>query len=291
MKRILAAFVSLAIAGGAAAETGGAGSRQRRAAARTLVDEGNALLRDGKHEAALARYQSAYDLYPSPKLFFNLAEVHREMGDMVRALEYYERFLLQAGVTKGSELFRQASKQAHALERRIATLGFSSSVPGVEVFVDGRSVGTLPRDPVRVPPGVHDIAAERQGYELFRASITAEPGTAVEVELRLRPKVEPAPTPAAAPAPSSPVAQPAAPTPPPAVSFGEPAVPLAEPRPSDPSDHESGGLTRRWWFWAGTAAILAGAVVGVGAAVASGGEPFRPGGELGLSSTADWRRL
>ena len=47
----------------------------------------------GKYEEAIAEFESAYVLYASDSLLFNLAQAHRKLDQCAEALRYYERFL------------------------------------------------------------------------------------------------------------------------------------------------------------------------------------------------------
>jgi tetratricopeptide (TPR) repeat protein len=62
---------------------------------RALVKQGNALYQAGRFEDALRAYQRAYELRPRPVLLFNLAQCHRELGRLARAIYLYERYLVE----------------------------------------------------------------------------------------------------------------------------------------------------------------------------------------------------
>src|SRR5262249_29259382 len=67
-----------------------AAAKQR---ARALLLEGNTRLDEGLYVDALDKFQRAYDVYPSPKLHFNLAQTYHELGRPVEALRHYELFV------------------------------------------------------------------------------------------------------------------------------------------------------------------------------------------------------
>jgi hypothetical protein len=235
----------------------------KRAAAQ-LIDQGNELLRRRQYEAALALYQAAHEKYPTPKIFFNMAEAYRELKSFVEAIELYERFLAESGVDAGSPLSREAAGAIADLETRIARISLDGGPPEAEVFVDGQPAGRLPLARHRVLPGVHQVLLQKEGFVSRRIEVAVKSGEDHRVDATLEP---------IAPPPS-----------PPAIAVTTPVE-----RTSQPEDE--GSIAGKWWFWT----LIGGAVViGVGAAViatTSGGDDFTLGGDLGVSSTSDWRRL
>jgi tetratricopeptide (TPR) repeat protein len=51
------------------------------------------------YDAAARLFEQAHGLDPNPNYLFNIGRVYEEKGDIRRAVEYYERFLQQPGVT------------------------------------------------------------------------------------------------------------------------------------------------------------------------------------------------
>lgn len=52
----------------------------------------------GDYDGAVARFEEAYRLSPEPNYLFNIGRIYEEKGDLVRAVEHYERFMNQPGV-------------------------------------------------------------------------------------------------------------------------------------------------------------------------------------------------
>jgi hypothetical protein len=71
------------------------------------------------------------------------------------------------------------------LEPLPASLSLSSSPPGAEVSLDGRTVGQTPLALADLPPGRHDLGLTLAGYQSWQASLELEPGGSVARDVRL----------------------------------------------------------------------------------------------------------
>jgi hypothetical protein len=67
-----------------------------RAAARRQLVEGVAALKKGDCEAALARFEAAYAIVPSPKIHYDFGLAYDGLGRTAEALAAFERFLAEA---------------------------------------------------------------------------------------------------------------------------------------------------------------------------------------------------
>ncbi|MEQ9501731.1 MAG: PEGA domain-containing protein [Deltaproteobacteria bacterium] len=237
--------------------------------ASALINEGNKLMRKRDYRAALARYRAAHELYPTPKIFFNMAEASIELGELVQAAEYYERFIAESGVRKRSKLRRAAKRRLKRLGKKLSTVDVSQRAVGATVFIDGTKVGTAPLSGHRVLAGTHEVVLDKAGYLTRTIQLECPAGehAAVDVALEVR---APPPPPVAVTPPAPP------PPPPPIVS-----APV-EPEVDEP-------VTSKWWFW--TAVVGAVAAGGVATAlVVTRSDDFALDGDLGVSSTAEWER-
>jgi hypothetical protein len=259
-------------------------------AAAELVDEGNRFMKEGKFGAALARYQGAYELYPSPKLYFNFGEAERELGHVAIAAGHYEKFLEVSGVDPKSPLAQEAKRHLLALDAQLARVDIVSEPMGAEVFLDGRSIGRAPIDAVRVESGAHTILGQLAGFGGGQARIEVKKGTRQSVRLELgAPVSQSAPVIAPPPPKVAPSPKVDAPPPPkvePEIAPPPPPPPIvAAPVPSAEIEDEG----TPWWIWAGIGVVVVGAAVTAGIVASSGGDPYTPTGELGVSSTSEWR--
>ena len=61
------------------------------------IRKGEALLNAKKYEQAIREFERAYAITPLPELALNIGQIHRVAGNLRAAVEYYERFLRDAG--------------------------------------------------------------------------------------------------------------------------------------------------------------------------------------------------
>jgi hypothetical protein len=240
----VAVAVGLVVLGGGPALVRANGNTEGRVQAKALVVEGARLLRRGEAEAALQRFQSAYDLYPSPKIHFDFGLAYKTLGRPVEAVQAFQKFLADASDADREERM-QAWRMLDELMRRLVSLELTCSESGAEILLDGHSRGRTPRsEPLILEPGAHELVVKAPGTDFlpYSQSLTAEAGKKVLVSIHLvhapgRVPAVPAPVLTAEPRALRPEVI-TAPPPGPA-----PAVPAY----------------KRWWFWAGVG-VVAGAV-------------------------------
>ena len=218
-----------------------------KAEARAKLVQGGEFLKHGQFEEALARFQEAFRLVPSPKIQYNFGLAYRGLGRKADALEAFERFLAEAP-DASKETRQTAAREKAQLTGQIAMLEVKCDLPGAEVFVDGRSFGTSRSTPIYLDPGPHQLMVEKAGEgSAFTERINASAGQRITVMARLI-RAPTATTPPREPAPREPLPR-------------EPVHPV-EPLPQDkpPRPAEPGP---RWqpiaaWTAAGGAVVAAG---------------------------------
>ena len=215
----------------------------RRAGAQDALDAGNQRFASGDYEGALKSYQRARELYPSPKLYFNVGQAQRGLGNAVEAVEAYEDFLRDC-VDASAELRAEAEGYLHDLDGRVGRLSVTSDVAAAEVLVDDvpKGLTPLPRAIV-VLAGAHSVRVRKAGFVTHDEPVTVAPGAALTLTVAL---VVVPPLPAAA-------------------SLPEPAPLLSAPPPPPRKP-----VYERWWFWTGVGAlVVAGAVAALYASSSS----------------------
>lgn len=171
------------------------------------------LYREGSLEAALVEFERTYELYPSYKLLYNLAQLHSDRHDYVAALQLYRRYLAEGQDAIDEERHQHVTEEISRLSLRVGSLWVASEQDGAELFIDGTSVGSLPlSEPLLVNSGVRDIRLVKEGFLTAEESLRVAGGDQLRVNLPLvekpdvvaLPVVEAAqPVPEATPAPTT----------------------------------------------------------------------------------------
>ncbi len=83
------------------------------------------------------------------------------------------------------KLTRGESKTlAIALKPELGVINFSVQPPDAEILVDGKSMGTVPKQ-MQLVAVEHQLVIKKKGYQPYRARITPRPGFAQEINVRL----------------------------------------------------------------------------------------------------------
>jgi hypothetical protein len=188
---------------------------ETKLAARELGEQGIALYKDGKFDAALERFDRASKLIDVPSLNLYAARCLEKLGRWVESSERYLRVTRMP--TVAGELEDQALARTRAAEERQALLpripkleiGIEGVDPGsVTVEMDGRSVPAALLGVERaVDPGEHKVVGTL-GTQRLEQSVKLSESTRERVTLTFRPepgaKVPPKPVLTARPSTTSP---------------------------------------------------------------------------------------
>jgi tetratricopeptide (TPR) repeat protein len=99
-------------AGAASAEPPRGAAAEAPEGAKVLYRKGLARYDLGDFDGAIGPWTEAYELWPSPRLLYNLAQAHRRRGGCERAVELYRSYLR---VEPAGELRPDAERQLEAL--------------------------------------------------------------------------------------------------------------------------------------------------------------------------------
>jgi hypothetical protein len=119
---------------------------------------------DRNFDAALVEFRRAYELAPTFRILYNLGVVSLELRDYASALSYFERYLSDGAGQISPEQRSEVDRKIRDLSTHIGHLTVAVNVPGAEISVDDRVVGTapLPR-PLRLNAGARRISARIAG--------------------------------------------------------------------------------------------------------------------------------
>ena len=93
VKSAVALAALLVCAGGARAAEAPPTTPEQFEASRQAYAEGASAYERGAYDKALEHFQNAYDLAPSPELWFNIGRCHERLGRWAEAATAYERYL------------------------------------------------------------------------------------------------------------------------------------------------------------------------------------------------------
>jgi len=209
--------------------------------AQVLLDDGLDLYERHDYAAALNKFKQALAVYPSPKLWFNIAQAERDLNRPVEALAAFEKFLATADGPAAA--MADARVAVTELRTRLSRLRLRSGERGLEVSVDGRTAGRTPFvSDVWVLPGTH-VLVIGSGTTSASTTVTVAVGGTEEVVLPWISAKEPA---TAAPNPPAPL--PATPATPATIAAPAPPSPASAgvAARADPPAHSVSSVGNGW---------------------------------------------
>jgi hypothetical protein len=166
--------------------------------AKELRDAGGQALDRGDFATALEQFRSAYALFPSPNLLFNIGVALDELGRAVEAINAFEDFLDGA---PGAPAEARELARAHVadLDARVARLEIIAAT-NVAVVVDGSSIALRRARALPLIPGEHTIMAhdERGAQTSQHLLIVAGERRRITLAFELAADARPSPVPSAA---------------------------------------------------------------------------------------------
>jgi tetratricopeptide (TPR) repeat protein len=202
--------------------------------ARQRFQKGVQLFKEYSFEAALAEFRKAYQLAPSYRVLYNIAQVHYELKNYVDALKAFRQYLNEGAGDIAPDRRTQVEAEVRKLEGRVGYIEVIANVEAAQVAIDDVPVGILPiKAPILVNPGVRRVSVTKPGFGTTARNVTIAGGDHAQVQLELNEAV------ASRPARDE---------------SGKKASPRFEPRPERPR-------TAMWISLAATGAFTAGAGV------------------------------
>ena len=197
--------------------------------ARRLFDDGLAAIQREDYPAALELFLQSEALNPKPVTMFNIGMCQRAMADLPASYATLQSYLQQAGEDSASR--RDAAQRViEELDAVLARVTVRPNEPGAEVFLDGRSVGTVAQvEPYRLMAGDHVFEARKHGFRSAREAVDVIAGESVEVRLTLQPQE------------------------------GDDGS-----RGPGGDGAVDGGIVTKWWFWTILGAVVVGGAVTAG---------------------------
>lgn len=160
----------------------------QQAEARQHFQTGTQHYQAGRFTEAIEEFRTAYRLYASPTILFNLAQAYRSDGQLVNAISTFRRYLEDAEGALTDQQRQEVQDVITEIESTRAVLSFEVEPAGVTVTLDGRELGTtpLPRG-VEVMPGEHAISLRFTDHDPHEERITVNPHERRLYQFLLRP--------------------------------------------------------------------------------------------------------
>jgi tetratricopeptide (TPR) repeat protein len=146
--------------------------------------QGVQLYREGSFEAALAEFKKAYQLRPSYRVLYNIAQTYYELHDYVSASKNIKQYMLDGGNDIDPARRSEVEELNQKLDERIAYLEIITNLDGADIRVDDIPSGVSPLpSPLMVNAGPRRISAVKAGYTTAARSITVAGKDRVKVTL------------------------------------------------------------------------------------------------------------
>lgn len=174
----------------------------KRAEAQEVFKRGQGYFVEGRYSEAAVEFLNAFQLDPHPAIMYNVARAHEEMGQLIKALQYYRVALS----------LKPSSAVKEELERKIAELevvlradgvdvlnldtatwvptgrvSISSNPPGAQVTINGDAAGRTPMDARTLPQGEYVIRLTRKGFQPEERRLEVVGGKSYVLSPELRP--------------------------------------------------------------------------------------------------------
>jgi len=141
-----------------------------------LLKEGMSLRENGNDQAALVRFQRAYEVSHSARSLSQVALAEQALGHWTSAEAHLIEAVAHNGdpwIAKNKGLLDMALSD---IQGHLGSLELSGGVGGAEVRLDGIPVGALPfQSPLRVPAGSVAVEIKAAGYLSVLRTVTIQP--------------------------------------------------------------------------------------------------------------------
>jgi hypothetical protein len=207
MKQLARAIVLATVMVGAFSGTAAAQDTKREpsagdlATARAALKEGLALREKGELPASIMRFQTAWDLVPTPVTGFELGKTQMMAGKILQAQELFQKVVRMPASMEESERSKvareESSRIAKELEPRIPSLKIKVKLPAGASAVVRVDDDTIPMSGAvttrAVDPGSHEVVAKAGDGPEQHVRIEVHESEVKEVELTpqwIAPKVD-----------------------------------------------------------------------------------------------------
>lgn len=126
------------------------------------------LYEDGDMSGSFVEFTRAYEIVPSYRILYNLAQVAYRRQDYVRALDTFRKYLAEGRDFISGERRRQIEQDIRRLDQRIGRIEIDADKDddGAEIRIDDLQIGTMPLlESIATNVGARKIEMVRPGGE------------------------------------------------------------------------------------------------------------------------------
>lgn len=153
--------------------------------AEQLIAEGVELRKQGNEREALAKFEKAHALRPTPRALAQMGLATKSLRMFVQAEDYLGRALQAEDDGWITENRAALTLALDVVKKNLAWVAVEANVPG-ELSVDGNRVGQLPlQAPLRVRAGVVRIDIRAEGFVAWSSTETLAGGATATVKATL----------------------------------------------------------------------------------------------------------
>jgi tetratricopeptide (TPR) repeat protein len=153
------------------------------------------LYREGSFEGALAEFRKAYQLSPSYRVLYNIAQTQYALHDFVGAYKSLTQYTNEGRGEIAADRLVQVDEMAAKLSERIAQLHIVTNVEGADVHIDDVSVGRSPlSELVPVNVGRHKVSVHLEGTPAAVRTVMVAGKEKLKLEMLLNQPAIPAQT-------------------------------------------------------------------------------------------------
>ena len=163
-------------------------SEQSKAAAKVLLDRGNAKFVEKDYVAALELYRQAVASWDHPAIRFNMVRCLIQLDRTVEANENLALALKYGAAPLEEAVYAEALAYKKLLANQVAALRVRCDQAGVRITLDGEQIVNCPGDEERpVKPGRHQLVGAKAGFLTKTSDVFVVGGGHEQVELSLAP--------------------------------------------------------------------------------------------------------
>jgi tetratricopeptide (TPR) repeat protein len=180
-------LVGLAFPGGASAQSSSA-EDTGSAKAGIRFQQAVELYREGSYEGALAEFRKAYQISPSYRVLYNIAQTQYALHDFVSAYRSLKQYVAEGGSEIPADRRAQVDDMSAKLAERIARLDVSTDAEGADIRIDDVSAGRAPLgESVLVNVGTHKVSAVKAGSPEAVRVVTVAGRETLKVDIHVEP--------------------------------------------------------------------------------------------------------